>query len=66
MTWLPGEAPASFMDQDMMMATDQDQVVEAGVATFGPMGEMVDIAPMRGSVTAGKHTSQVPSTDRYP
>jgi len=61
-----GESPAGFVDQDVMMPAEQDQIVDAGLPSFGPVDEMVDIAPIRDSITGREHTSQVPSAYRSP
>jgi len=62
----PGDCPPSFVNEDVVVSAEEDEIVDPGVTSVGPMGEMVDIAPVRGSVTTGKHASQVPGTNRSP
>ena len=40
------EGPSPFMDEDMMMAAEEDQIVDVGLASVCPMLEMVDVAPV--------------------
>lgn len=58
------EGPSSFVDEDVMMTAEQDQIVDAGNATVGPMVEVMDIAPMREPIAPGEDTSQVPGANR--
>jgi hypothetical protein len=51
------------VDEDVMMTAEQDQVVDAGIASVGPMVHVMDIAPMREPVAPGEDTSQIPGVN---
>ena len=40
-----GDGPPTFVDEDMMVTAEEDQIVDVGLTAVRPMGEMVDIAP---------------------
>ena len=49
-----GEGPAAFVAEDVVVATQQDEVVEVGAAAVDPGVEVVDVGPFGGPVTAGE------------
>jgi hypothetical protein len=58
------DGPPSFVDENMMVTAEEDQIVDLGLTAVRPMGEMVDVEPVGGLVTIGERTSQIPGADR--
>ena len=52
--WLWAEAPAAFVHQAMMPATEKQDVVFVGLAAVYPEVEVVPLTPLRGAVTVGE------------
>lgn len=51
------------MDLGMVIAAEDTEVVDHGVAAFGPGHEVMDVAPGRLAAAAGGNTMPVPGDD---
>ena len=60
------DAPASLVDQGVVMSAEEDQIVEAGGPTLCPGDEMVNVAPAGGPVASGEDTVEVSGHDCDP
>lgn len=54
-----GDGPAAFVDETVVVATQQDQVLQIGPTAVGPMDQVVGVQPA-GAFTAGKPAAPVP------
>jgi hypothetical protein len=53
-----GAAVAAFVDE-AVVAAQQDEVVEVGGSSGGPVDDVVGLAPVRWAVTAGEPATAV-------
>jgi hypothetical protein len=60
------DPPSSLVDQDVMMAAEQGQVLDAGLTAFHPEVEMVGIAPMGRPIASREDTASIAGADRHP
>ena len=60
-----GEAPAAFVAEDVVAATQQAEVLYVGGAAVFPPDEVMRVAPGGRPVTAGEHTAAVADRQRF-
>ena len=60
-----GEAPAAFVAEHVVAATQQRTVVFVGRALVFPPDEMMGVAPLRRPFIAGEHTPAVAEHQRF-
>jgi hypothetical protein len=58
------DAPAAFVDEDVVASTEEDQVAEAGVSTVDPVFQVMGVAPGGRAVAAGEAASAVADVQR--
>jgi hypothetical protein len=54
------------VDQDVMMAAEEDQVLDAGLTAFHPRDEVVRIAPMGRPIESREDTAPIAGADCRP